>query len=332
MQNDENGLCYPNYYPRFKCIADKCSDTCCRGWDICIDENSLEKYRSIGGDIGKRLSECITTDSDGAHFILMEDERCPFLNSSNLCDLYIALGEDSLCGICTDHPRFRSFLSDRTEIGVGLCCEAAAEIILTGKNPIHIVPEADFPDDALEKAVLQIRKMLFRLCERDKPFIALRKCCALAIDAQDMLADGNFAEISALYDDFSGYSFAVEEITDEEVIAVLKTMESISPEWDEMLKKLSDGKYRTDFSAENEMQRLAEYFIFRHFPEALSDGDIVSKAYFAYFAVSAVKMFWGAYFYENNALTLRDRINGAKLFSKGVEYSEINMQRTYNLL
>ena len=178
MQNDENGLCYPNYYPRFKCIADKCSDTCCRGWDICIDENSLEKYRSIGGNIGKRLSECITTDSDGAHFILVEDERCPFLNSSNLCDLYIALGEDSLCGICTDHPRFRSFLSDRTEIGVGLCCEAAAEIILTGKNPIHIVPEADFPDDALEKAVLQIRKMLFRLCERDKPFIALRKCCA----------------------------------------------------------------------------------------------------------------------------------------------------------
>lgn len=332
MQNGGNGLFYPDYYPRFKCIADKCSDTCCRGWEICIDEDSLERYRSVGSAIGQRLSESITIDGDGAHFILAEDDRCPFLNSSNLCDLYIALGEKSLCGICTDHPRFRSFLSDRTEIGIGLCCEAAAEMILTEKKPVHIVPEADFPDDALEKAVLQIREMLFELCKRDKPFIALRKCCALAIDAQDMLAESDFSGISELYEHFSGYSFAVEEISDEEVISLLKAMESISPEWDEMLKKLDGGKYKSDFSAENEMRRLAEYFIFRHFPEALSDGDIVSKAYFAYFAVSAVKMFWGAYLYESSALTLRDRINGAKLFSKGVEYSEINMQRTYNLL
>lgn len=332
MQNDGNALFYPDFYPRFKCTADKCSDTCCRGWEICIDEDSLERYRSVGGDIGKRLCESITIDEDGAHFILAEDERCPFLNSSNLCDLYIALGEESLCGICTDHPRFRSFFSDRTEIGVGLCCEAAAEIILTEDKPLHIVPEAKFSKNVLEKAILQIRKMLFKLCERDEPFIALRKCCALAIDAQDMLADGNFTEISALYDDFSGYSFAVEEIPDEEVITVLKAMESISPEWDEMLKKLDNGEYRTDFSAEREMQRLAEYFIFRHFPEALSDGDTVSKAYFAYFAVSAVKMFWGSYLYENSALTIRDKINGAKLFSKGVEYSEINMQKVYRML
>lgn len=332
MQNGGNGLFYPDYYPRFKCIADKCSDTCCQGWEICIDEDSLGRYRSVGGAIGQRLSENITIDGDGAHFILAEDDRCPFLNSSNLCDLYIALGEKSLCGICTDHPRFRSFLSDRTEIGIGLCCEAVAEIILTEEKPVHIVPEADLPDDALEKAVLQIREMLFKLCESDEPFITLRKCCALAIDAQDMLAESDFSGISELYEHFSGYSFAIEEISDEEVISLLKAMESISPEWDEMLKRLENGEYKTDFSSENEMRRLAEYFIFRHFPESLSDGDIVSKACFAYFAVLAVKMFWGAYLYESSALTLRDRINGAKLFSKGVEYSEINMQRAYNLL
>lgn len=325
-------LCYPDYYTRFNCIADKCSDTCCKGWEICIDDASLERYRQTGGEIGKRLNENIETNDDGAHFILTDDERCPFLNGSNLCDLYIALGEDALCGICTDHPRFRSFLSDRTEIGVGLCCEAAAEMILTENKPIHIVSEAKFPDDTLEKAVFQIREMLFMLCRSGEPFAALRKCCALAIDAQDMLADGAFSEISALYENFSGYSYAVEEMSDDEAIAVLKKMESISTEWDEMLEKLSCGEYRTDFSAEKELLRLAEYFIFRHFPEALSDGDIVSKAYFAYFAVSSVKLFWGAYLYKNNSLTLRDMINGAKLFSKGAEYSEENMQRAYNSL
>lgn len=325
-------LCYPDYYPRFKCIADKCSDTCCRGWEICIDEYSLEKYRSVGGMIGERLAKSITTNSDGAHFTLTDDERCPFLNSSNLCDLYIALGEDSLCGICTDHPRFRSFFSDRTEIGIGLCCEAAAKMILTEQKPFHIVPETNFPENALEKAVLQIRSMLFKLCENGEPFIALRKCCALAVDAQNMLAESDFSGISVMYENFSGYSFAVEEISDDEAVSVLKAMESVSPEWDEMLKKLANGKYITAFPDENELLRLAEYFIFRHFPEALSDGDIVSKAYFAYFAVLTVKMFWGAYLYENKTLSLRDKINGAKLFSKGVEYSEENMLCAYNML
>lgn len=328
-------LCYPDYYPRFKCIADRCSDTCCQGWEICIDDDSLQKYRSVSckdNSIGKRLAECIAEGEDGAHFILSDDNRCPFLNSENLCDLYLSLGEEALCGICTDHPRFRSFFSDRTEIGVGLCCEAAAVIILTETEPIKIICKAQFPNDPLEKAVLQIREMLFMLCKRGDPFAALRKCCALAIEMQDMLADGNFSGIFELHKDFSEYELAVEELSADEVISVLKAMESISPEWDEMLVKLSNGRFKTDFSADNELLRLAEYFIFRHFPEALSDGDIVSKAYFAYFAVSAVKMFWGAYLFEKDTLSLADKINGAKLFSKGAEYSEENMRQAYNLL
>lgn len=323
-------ICYPDYCPRFRCIADKCSDTCCRGWEICIDEASLERYRQVDDDIGRRLKESIITDDEGAHFVLLDDERCPFLNSSNLCDIYIKLGKEALCGICTDHPRFRSFLSDRTEIGVGLCCEAAAEIILTEKKPLHIVPEVPFSENMLERAILQIRRMLFKLCESGDPFVALRKCCALAIEMQDMLADSDFSGIAERYEHFSGYSFISEELSDLEVISVLNSMESISGEWDEMLEKLSAGHYRTDIKAENELLRLAEYFIFRHFPEALSDGDIVSKAYFALFAVSAVKMFWGAYLYEKGTLDLNDKINGAKLFSKGAEYSGENMQRAYN--
>ena len=38
---------YPEYYKEFKCIADKCPDTCCAGWKIMIDDKSLEKYRQL---------------------------------------------------------------------------------------------------------------------------------------------------------------------------------------------------------------------------------------------------------------------------------------------
>lgn len=31
----------PDYYDDFTCIADACEDTCCAGWQIVIDKESL---------------------------------------------------------------------------------------------------------------------------------------------------------------------------------------------------------------------------------------------------------------------------------------------------
>ena len=119
----------PNYYKNFRCIAGACKHSCCIGWEIDIDEDTLEVYKNVGGCFGKRLNESISPGED-THFILAENERCPFLNDENLCDIYIELGEDNLCQICSDHPRFRNFYSDRIEMGLGLCCEAATDLIL----------------------------------------------------------------------------------------------------------------------------------------------------------------------------------------------------------
>ena len=34
----------PHYFDRFRCVAAECEDTCCAGWAIMIDEDTLEKY------------------------------------------------------------------------------------------------------------------------------------------------------------------------------------------------------------------------------------------------------------------------------------------------
>ena len=57
-------LYVPDYYGKFKCIAEKCKHNCCIGWEIDIDSQSLEKYKSIGGTLGKRFAENICTDTD----------------------------------------------------------------------------------------------------------------------------------------------------------------------------------------------------------------------------------------------------------------------------
>ena len=36
---------YPDYYDDFVCIADKCPQTCCAGWQIEIDTDALKRYR-----------------------------------------------------------------------------------------------------------------------------------------------------------------------------------------------------------------------------------------------------------------------------------------------
>ena len=75
----------PTYYHEFSCVADKCPDTCCAGWQICIDEDSLERYSKVRGDFGNRLLNSIDWRTG---MFEQYQKRCSFLNDSNLCDLY----------------------------------------------------------------------------------------------------------------------------------------------------------------------------------------------------------------------------------------------------
>lgn len=120
----------PRYYQKFKCIADRCTHSCCVGWEIDVDEATLAVYRGLAGSLGDRIRGGIATGSEGAHFTLRPDGRCPNLDDRGLCTVISELGEGYLCDICREHPRFYNDLGDRTECGVGACCEAAAALIL----------------------------------------------------------------------------------------------------------------------------------------------------------------------------------------------------------
>jgi lysine-N-methylase len=120
----------PSFYKKFHCIASACTDTCCAGWEVDVDEASQARYASVPGDFGQKLRSSI---EDG-HFVLAEKERCPFLNSQNLCEIYLHLGKDSLCDICREHPRFIDVFGDWKELGVGLCCEESVRLLLESEG------------------------------------------------------------------------------------------------------------------------------------------------------------------------------------------------------
>ena len=76
----------PNFYDAFHCTAAACSDTCCAGWEIDVDPDTVEYYENLEGELGDRLREELCDLPDGTVcFRLGENERCPFLDDDNLC-------------------------------------------------------------------------------------------------------------------------------------------------------------------------------------------------------------------------------------------------------
>ena len=167
----------PDYYREFHCIADKCRHSCCIGWEIDIDASAREAYRRVPGDFGARLNAAIE-DGEVSSFRLGEGERCPMLNANGLCDLITELGEESLCQICADHPRFRNFYADRTEIGLGMCCEEAARMILSQEEPMRLIfLEDDGADDEPneeEANLLALRTALICIMQNETQPLAAR--------------------------------------------------------------------------------------------------------------------------------------------------------------
>ena len=139
----------PIYYKDFHCIASKCKDNCCSaGWEIDIDSKTAEFYKNVDGQFGEKLRKNISETSP-CHFILNNHNNCPFWNDKKLCDIYINLGEEHLCQICKDHPRYYEWFDKNNikEAGIGLCCEEAARIILSDTRSFEIYEENSMEED-----------------------------------------------------------------------------------------------------------------------------------------------------------------------------------------
>ncbi|MBE5955040.1 MAG: FliB family protein [Lachnospiraceae bacterium] len=169
----------PDYYNEFKCLADKCEDTCCAGWQIVIDDKSLEAYQKVEGDFGERLRDSI--DWEEGTFHQKEERRCAFLNDCNLCDLYTALGEESLCTTCTNYPRHIEEFENIREYTLSVSCPEAARILLGKKEPVQFIEEEvpgeeewdDF-DFLLHSQLVEAREVMLEILQNRERSIELR--------------------------------------------------------------------------------------------------------------------------------------------------------------
>ena len=185
----------PEYYPAFRCVASECRHTCCAGWEIDIDEESLARYQRLPGAFGERVRRSIGREGT-PHFVLTKEERCPLLNGDNLCELILREGEGALCQICRDHPRFRNFFSARVEMGLGLVCEEAARVILSWPRPLRLIRlEGDDPESLTEdeRCLLALRDEWIASVQEEGPRARLLETLIFR-HLPDALYDGRLAE------------------------------------------------------------------------------------------------------------------------------------------
>lgn len=299
----------PKYYKNFKCIAGDCKHSCCIGWEIDIDNETLEFYKNTEGDFGARLKENIAFCEDFAHFILKEDEKCPFLNESGLCDVYINLGKDKLCEICSEHPRFRNFFGEREEVGLGLCCEAAVKLILANDSKFELTEKED--DGAI---VCEDEDIEYFLLMRDNIFTILQN--------REKSLSMRVKEVFSRFDiDFSGVSL-FDWI---DVFSKLEYMETTLFDMVKRLKETDVSKITLPESFELSYENLLVYFIYRYLSEGLYSGDLKERIVFSVVNVMMIDGFAKLLCKENGKLDFEDFAELVRLYSAEIEYSEDNV-------
>lgn len=302
----------PDYYKDFCCMADKCRHSCCIGWEIDIDDATYDYYRSICGNFGKKLAQHIHTVDGTPCFELGENERCPFLNESNLCDIIINLGSESLCQICDDHPRYRNYYSSRTEIGLGLCCEEAARIILTKKEKTYITCIRDDEETAIDNS-------------DENAFFALRQ---RALDIVQDRSKTITKRISALCDSFD---ICIPKKSAPEWADIYYSMERLDEEWSDrlnVLKKADKGCLKGLNKYAETAEQLLVYFLYRHMADGIYDGNITARIALA--VVSCCIIFAMADVWcKDSTDTLMDT---ARMYSSEIEYSEENTEKLLKTL
>ena len=101
-----------DYFPEFKCLAEKCHYSCCYQWRVDINRPDYMKIKNLRAskEIRQIVDNEIKRVKDNstrfyAKMIMREDGNCPFLGKDRLCNLQKECGYNVLPEVCKNFPR-----------------------------------------------------------------------------------------------------------------------------------------------------------------------------------------------------------------------------------
>ena len=312
----------PEYFVKFKCIADRCQDSCCIGWEIDVDDASRAKYEALYTDLGREIVE---KTSHGC-FPLQKNGRCAFLDERGLCRIISALGDGYLCDICREHPRYYGVGDGIIEGGLGLGCEEAARMILELSSlPKLIEIERDVPysdEDELADVSAVFRERLYGVIFTDDIRTVASTYAAYSRLADDVAFDvsssGERTEVPSVKAEAFGMS-AIEE-TYRGALDCIDECEALTDRWCSLLSLAREVETEKALDRLDKMRGLLYYFTHRYVREGVEDMTLAARIAFA--LTSAMTVAALSTVMEGD----RPDILAAVEYSKNIEYSTENVE------
>lgn len=282
----------PAYYDRFACLAGACPDTCCAHWQVVIDPESMDFYRSAGGALGERIRGAIT-EADGEACFRLRDGKCALLTPEGLCPIQKEFGHGRLCRVCARYPRFSTEIGARRELGLSISCPEAARLILDAQEPLTLCTEqTDEPlrdlHELSPELILALRELraasLDIVQNRALPFSdrcirLLRLCAPVAAQAQKRCDRALHAAIAeGLAQTATPAKAASAEGTAALLRALrgaLESLEALQPGFRQRLLRALDAPAKSSWQDLSPLwEQLLCYGIYKYFPRAAFDRAI----------------------------------------------------------
>ena len=303
----------PSYFDSFRCIASACPDSCCKEWDVLVDETSAQFYRSLPGRLGEDLRSFLH-DEDGCTVMTITDGRCPMWRRDGLCRIQAELGEQALCDTCRDFPRLRHDYGDFVERMLELSCPEAARIILSAPEAKPVeqeVPGGEEPEyDEEAMAVLKATRaralQLITDTSRSIPH-TLAALLLYGCQAQGEL-DG---DESRPFDPEAALESAREFAKAGDMAPILEFfsgLEILTPQWEARLSAPEEGPWPEEY------RKLMRYFVERYWLQAVSDYDLYSRVKLMVISCLVIHGLGG------------DFVGTAQLYSKEIENNTDNVE------
>ena len=303
----------PDYFDRFHCIAGQCPDSCCKEWDVQVDDVSADYYRSLSGPLGDRLREVLHTE-DSETVMTIIDGRCPMWRVDGLCRIQAELGEAALCKTCREFPRLTHDYGDFLELQLELSCPEAAKFILTQQQDRTTVEEteglqeAEYDQEAMTVLKATREKALEILFDRARPVEeALALTLLYGYQAQGELDGDDVQPFDARAARETIREFAKPGDL-QEILGFFGDLEILTPQWAHRLAHPGTP----DFP--EAVRNLARYFVERYWLQAVSDYDLACRVKFLVLSCLVICMLGGGF------------QDTAQLYSKEIENSCANVE------
>ncbi len=300
----------PHYYDSFRCLAGRCPDSCCKEWDVDVDDASAARYRSLPGPLGELLRRALKDTEYGVQ-MTAENHRCPMWRADGLCRIQAELGEAALCDVCRQFPRLRHHYGDFVELGLELSCPEAARLILSGRTEPQITfseEGGEPPEYAQEdmEILKQTRTFALSLLESYPAKEALALLLLYGAQAQLWLDTGEKTQFntSAALETAKAM---VQEPDWVNFFDFFQHLEILTLRWQQLLKAADAPRFPA------ETVSLARYLVERYWLQAISDFDLMGRVKLIIISCLLVGSLPGNF------------IENAQLFSKEIENDADNV-------